>query len=251
MATTTIYVADNRRGSINAGVGFTDWDELLGETEGDDLTTGSITQNSFAARAAAIVGRGSTQYRLSRFFAWFDVSSLTSSNAITNAVLKISGRAVVNNGSLGIYEGSAFGGDGSEGLETTQLGEVSGTSYSSNEYGSPGYTSWVTGNTSQNSFTLNSAAISDMNTNGYLNIVGRNIYYDAEEQETPDADNYIGINQWTAAGTNNTYRPQLFITYLPIATAWGQKMNGVLANAGNKYNSVLSTTISKINDVAG
>tara|TARA_R110000751_G_scaffold232016_1_gene333190 strand:+ start:538 stop:729 length:192 start_codon:yes stop_codon:yes gene_type:complete len=47
MATTTIYVADNRRGSINAGVGFTDWDELLGETEGDDLTTGSITQNSF------------------------------------------------------------------------------------------------------------------------------------------------------------------------------------------------------------
>ena len=152
---------------------------------------------------------------------------------------------------MGIYKSTAFGGDGSEGLETTQLGGVSGTSYSSNQYGAPGYTSWVTGNTSQNSFTLNSTAISDMNTNEYLNIVGRNIYYDANETETPTTDNYIGVNQWTAAGTNNTYRPQLFITYLPTATAWGEKMNGVLSNTGNKYNTVLSTDVDKANDVAG
>ena len=252
MATTTIYVADDRRGTINAGLGFTDWDELLTETEGDTMTTGSITQNQFATRAAAIVGRGSTQYRLGRFFAWFDVSSLTSSNAITNAVLKISGRAVVNNGSIGIYESTAFSEDGSAGLETTDLNNFdSGTAYSSTQYGSPGYSSWVTGNTSLNSFTLNSTAIADMNSNGYLNMAGLNIYYDADEEETPTTDNYLGINQWTAAGTNNTYRPQLFITYIPIATAWGEKMNGVLSNSGNKYNSGLSTTISKINDVAG
>lgn len=251
MATTTIYVADDKRGTINAGLGFTDWDELLGETEGNTVTSGSITQNQFATRASAIVGRGSTQYRLGRFFAFFDVSSLTGSNAITNAVLKISGRAVVNNGSIGIYESTAFGEDGSEGLETTQLAEITGTSYSSNQYGSPGYSSWVTGNTSLNSFTLNSTAIADMNSNGYLNIVGRNIYYDADEEETPTTDNYLGINQWTANGTNNTYRPQLFITYIPLATAWGDKMNDVAANSTNKYLGRISSDITKINNATG
>ena len=90
-----------------------------------------------------------------------------------------------------------------------------------------------------------------MNSNGYLNIVGRNIYYDADEEETPTTDNYLGINQWTASGTNNTYRPQLFITYIPLATAWGDKMNDVAANSTNKYLGRISSDITKINNATG
>ena len=133
-------------------------------------------------------------------------------------------------------------------IETTDFDNIGGTSYSSSQYGSPGYSSWVSGNQSTNSFTLNSTAITAMNTDGYLNLVGRNIYYDADEEETPTADNYLGINQWEAADFNAAYRPRIDVTYIPIAVAWGDKMNGVTANVSNKYLGRLSSDITKIND---
>jgi hypothetical protein len=249
MPTSTIYVADNRRASLNAGLGSDDWDELLSETTADNITTGEA--NTFAVRAGALSGRGGTTYRLNRWFCFFDVSSITGSNTITSATIKIAGLAVVNNGSIGLYNSTAFGEDGTETIETTDFNNVGGTSYSSNQYGSPGYSSWVSGNQSTNSFTLNATAISSMNTNGYLNIVGRNIYYDADEEETPDEDNYLGINQWEAADFNSAYRPRIEVTYSPTAVAWGEKMNGVLSNVANKYNTILSSDMSKANDVAG
>jgi hypothetical protein len=246
MPTSTIYAADNRRASLNAGLGSTDWDDLLSYTDADNTTTGEA--NTFAVRAGALTGRGGTTYRLNRWFCFFDVSSITGSNTITSATIKIAGKAVVNDGSIGLYNSTAFGEDGTSSIETTDFDNIGGTSYSSSQYGSPGYSSWVSGNQSTNSFTLNSTAITAMNTDGYLNLVGRNIYYDADEEETPTADNYLGINQWEAADFNAAYRPRIDVTYIPIAVAWGDKMNGVTANVSNKYLGRLSSDITKIND---
>ena len=248
MPTSTIYVADNRRASLNAGLGSNDWDDLLSATDADNITTGEA--NTFAVRASALTGRGGTTYRLNRWFCFFDVSSITSSNTITSATIKIAGTAVVNDGSIGLYNSTAFS-NGSSSIETTDFANVGGTSYSSNQYGSPGYSSWVSGNQSTNSFTLNATAISAMNTNGYLNVAGRNIYYDAEEEEEPSSDNYLGINQWEAADFNSAYRPRIEVTYGATAVAWGEKMNGVLSNVSNKYNTVLSSDMDKANETGG
>ncbi len=249
MPTSTIFVADNRRASLNAGLGSDDWDDLLSATDSDNITTGEA--NTFAVRAGALTGRGGTTYRLNRWFCFFDVSSITASNTITSATIKIAGLAVNNNGSIGLYNSTAFGEDGTSTIETTDFANVGGTSYSSNQYGSPGYSSWVSGNQSTNSFTLNATAISAMNADGYLNLVGRNIYYDADEEEQPTEDNYLGINQWEAADFNASYRPRIEVTYGATAVAWGEKMNGVLSNVSNKYNTVLSSDMTKANDVAG
>jgi hypothetical protein len=249
MPTSTIYVADNRRASLNAGLGSDDWDDLLSTSEADNITTGEA--NTFAIRAGALTGRGGTTYRLNRWFCFFDVSSITGSNTITSATIKIAGLSVVNYGSIGLYNSTAFGEDGTETIETTDFNNVGGTSYSSNQYGAPGFSSWVSGSQSTNSFTLNATAISSMNTNGYLNVCGRNIYYDAEEEETPTEDNYLGINQWEAADFNSAYRPRIEVTYGSTAVAWGEKMNGVLSNVANKYNTILSSDMTKANDVAG
>ncbi len=250
MPTTTIYAADNRRATLEAGLGSDDWDDLLSVSEADSIASGE--QLTFAVRAGALTGRGGTTYRLYRWFCFFDVSSITGSNTISSATIKIAGKATVNDGSIGLYNSTAFGGDGTSTIENTDIDNVGGTSYSSNQYGSPGYSSWVSGNQSTNSFTLNATAISAMNTDGYLNVCGRNIYYDAEEEEQPSSDNYLGLNQWLSSNaTNSAYRPRIEVTYGATAVAWGEKMNGVLSNVSNKYNTVLSSDMEKANDTGG
>ena len=91
-----------------------------------------------------------------------------------------------------------------------------------------------------------------MNTNGYLNVCGRNIYYEVKEEEQPSQDNYLGLNQWLSTNASNSaYRVRMDITYGSTAVAWGEKMNGVLSNVSNKYNTVLSSDLEKANDTGG
>jgi hypothetical protein len=66
MPTTTIYAADNRRATLEAGLGSDDWDDLLSTSDADSIATGE--QNTFAVRAGALTGRGGTTYRLYRWF---------------------------------------------------------------------------------------------------------------------------------------------------------------------------------------
>lgn len=249
--TTTIFVADNRRGSLNAGAGSDDWDDLLGIEEADSSTTGET--NTFAIRAGALTGRGGTTYRLNRWFCFFDVSSITDSGVINSANLIVAGAGITGDyAGIALVNATAWGGEGEDNLALTDIDNVGGTAYSANKFGSPNYASWVTGNQSSNTFVLNSVAISAMNEDGYLNATLRNFYYDIDEADTPNTDNYIGIRQWLSTNAfNAAYRPRLVITHTPTAQDWGGKMNGVISKAGNKYMGKATDGISKINSASG
>lgn len=249
--TTTIFVADNRRGSLNAGAGSDDWDDLLSTTEADSSTLGET--NIFAIRAGALEGRGGTTYRLSRWFIFFDVSSITDSGVINSANLIVAGAGISGDyAGIALTSATAWGGEGEDNIALTDIDNVGGTSFSSNKFGSPNYSSWVTGSQSSNTFVLNSTAIEAMNENGYLNASLRNFYYDIDEADTPEADNYVGIRQWLSTNSfNAAYRPRLVITHTPTAQDWGGKMNGVISATGNKYFGRNIADIKKINSSTG
>jgi uncharacterized protein YkuJ len=198
MAVTTIYASTNTNGRGIISVSNSSWSNARGATSG---SVSSSSSSSLAVRAGAISGRGGTEYRIARSFAYFDLSSITTT--ITGATVKVQGAGVVNNGgTMQMYEGTAFANNGSA-LASTDFDNVTTTSYSSNSFNELNWNK-----SGQNSFTINSTGISDMNTNGYFNICFRN---DKDANNTtPTSDHYLGINFGTSA---QSFRIQIDITH--------------------------------------
>lgn len=101
----------------------------------------------------------------SRVFLFFDdLDTATGGNTITAATLKVYNAGSGDSTNTITVEGSAWGGDGTTTtLSTSDYSNLDHSTAYSNEL-----TSWA--GSGYNSFTLNATAISDMNTNGYLNV---------------------------------------------------------------------------------
>tara|TARA_R110000765_G_scaffold22905_3_gene58338 strand:+ start:4474 stop:5454 length:981 start_codon:yes stop_codon:yes gene_type:complete len=175
---------------------------------------GNIIQ--FAVVAQYTSTRGSTSGVIVRTFLWFEgIDTAIGSGTITGAILKISGSVSPIPGFLLsdtnqdtiIVESSAYGGNGNSSLDAADFSELS----FSDPYSSA-LTSWT--NTDYNSYTLNSNAISDMNSNGYLNcvIIGEN--YDFQGV-TPA----LGYSTGSAATITSAIPVNLVLTYSAAATA--------------------------------
>tara|TARA_Y100000361_G_scaffold131065_1_gene127495 strand:- start:415 stop:1110 length:696 start_codon:yes stop_codon:yes gene_type:complete len=228
MATTTVYATTNTTGRGTIKVSNTDWDDAINATSG---TVETVSSNQFAVRAGALTGRGGTQYRVARTFAFFSLSSITTT--ITAATVKVHGSGTNSGGTMGMYASTAFGNNGST-LASTDFDNGTSTAYSATVYNE---LNWDTGDL--NDFTVNATGISAMNTNNYLNVVFRNTF-DVDE-ETPEDDSYLGINFFTSG----TDRIQVVVTHAD--PGYGNNVNAVASANISKVNTVGTANISKIN----
>lgn len=171
-----------------------------------------------------------------RTFLFFNVSSITSSNTITAATLKVLGY-VNNTGGVIPVASTAWNGNGSSSvLFTADFGNITfATTYAS------AITSWNT--SAYNDFTLNATAISAMNSNGYLNVALINDTYDqADGTLTTGTEEYNGIEFLDAT---NPIKVEL--TY--SSAGYGNDVIGVAAASIVSVNGVATANIININGV--
>ena len=229
MATTTVYATTNTTGRGTIKVASTDWDDAINASSGTVETTST---NQFAVRAGALTGRGGTEYRVARSFAFFSLSSITTT--ITAATVKVHGQGTNSGGTMGMYSSTAFGNNGST-LAGDDFSNITSTLYSATVYNE---LNWDTGDL--NDFTVNATGISAMNSNSYLNVVFRNTF-DVDE-ETPEDDSYLGIN----FNTSGTDRIQVVVTH--DDPGYG---NTVLTVAPANIDKVLTVASANISNVIG
>ncbi len=230
MATTTIYASTNTNGRGTVIKSGTDWDDVVTATSGTVISNNSY---SLAVRTGVVAGRGTPTFFVNRAFGYFDLSSITTT--ITAATVKIYANGVNNTGTIKMYAGTAFGGNGTA-LASTDYDNVSSTLYSSNSYNE------LTWGTNQlRSFACNATAISYMNSNSKLNVFWRD-NQDVDEEE-PSEDGYIGIN-WLTSGTN---RCQVVVTHAD--PAYSNNVNGVVGTNLTHVNAIHKDNIEAINAI--
>jgi len=220
---------------------FINWtSELRNATTATTVNTyTSDTDNSVAIRASYQSARIGVRADCNRTFLFFDVSSITDIGTITSATVKILGFGSNTSTDTIIVEGSAWNQNGSTTtLATSDYNNLDfSTAYSSKNL------SW-NGVGTYNDYSLNATAISDMNTNGYLNCVAIESDYDNDEQAPSLGTSQIaGI---TFEDPNNVVEIQVTYTLSPLG--WPENLNNVLSAAIEKINGTLSTTIVRVID---
>jgi len=219
MATTTIYATTGLTGRGFIQAQNEEWDEAVAADSG---TVSSNSSNSLGVRAGFVEGRGGGQFFVSRAYAYFDTSAVTTT--VTAATVKVYSSGT-NGGNIRMYKSTAFGNNGST-LSSDDFPAVTSTLYSSADYGE---LNW--GTNQLRSFSCNATAVSNINDVNYLNVVFRNDK-DVDEDE-PGEDFYLGVNFLTS-GTN---RIQIQLTHAD-------------AGYGNQVNTVTAAKISNVVGVA-
>lgn len=196
----------------------------------------STTNSPLAVHAelSPLLGGETYQGTIVRTFLFFDVSSITSSNTITAATLKILGYST-SSGDVVPVAATAWGGDGSSTLATADYNNLTFTS----TYSSP-ITSWNT--SGYNNFTLNGTAISAMNANDYLNVALINDTYDQGSTSPALLTSYE--NGITFLGSKGLTL-QLELTY-SSTSGYTHDVNGVGASSIASVNTVATASISNI-----
>ncbi len=182
MAVTDIEESQNGVGNTGSE---TSWTAARNATSAGASNYTSTTSVGAAIEDYRTTSRGPTVYGVRRTFFFFDLSTIPSGNTITGIVLKVqgydSGGGVSGDGNVRVAKATAFGGNGSSTYASTDFNNWSPSSptpYASN------LSTWLT---TRNDITLNATAISDANTNGYLNLVLVDNEYDYPDT-TPTSD---------------------------------------------------------------
>ena len=226
MATSTIDATYQGRVGISVSGATVNWlSQVRNATTGTYAltytTNTTITNAFFVAYDSSRTGQVGQCARVPLFF---DVSSITASNTITAATLKVWNP----NAGAGIYsiivKGSAWGGNGSTTtLSTANYNDLDfATAYSSKDV------TW-NGGGAYNDFAMNGTAISDMNTNGYLNcfLIEGDFDYDGQSLVLNDGP-YGGTVEYLDA----TNKIKVELTYSP--SGYGNNPIGVAsANVGD------------------
>jgi hypothetical protein len=232
MATTTVTA--DKEASADSGTQTT-WTAAR-----DATTANSFTQYSTATdKTDALVelflsGRGAGTYVVTRTFLVFDVSGV--GGTITAIDLKIYG--VTNNTiDVMVAKSTAFGGDGSSDFESGDFDNWNPDSPTAYMASSPAWSI-----NTYNTLTLNSTAVSDANTNGYLNVVVLGNDYDYVDNEPlSDVDRQGGVRFF-----NGTNPIELDITYTPPA-GWNDNIIGVANASIGNFIGVAEASIGSVN----
>lgn len=199
-------------------------------------TYNSVAKSSLSPRSYYELAKGTYSSGNVRTFFFFDLSSV--GGTITAATLKVYNDGSAISDDIECVEATAWGGSGSSStLATTDYDEVallgSGDSYSN-------LLTWA--GSAYNSFTLNSTAISDMNTNGYLNcaLLTQDLDY---RGIAPSLGTNVGFQVRFNDSSNPVY---LDITYTP---AYSNAVNGVSASNIANVIGVAKASIANVNGV--
>ena len=238
MATSTIDATYQGRVGISVTDVALNWvTQVRNATTGtyaSTYTTNTTVSNAFLV--AYDSGRTGQVGQCARVPLFFDVSSITASNTITAATLKVwnpnAGAPIYSI----IVKGSAWGGNGSTTtLSTANYNDLDFfTAYSSE------LTNWAA--TSYNNFTMNATAISDMNSNGYLNcfIISEYDY----EGVAPLIDDYYAPARVEYLDATNKIKVEL--TYSPSGY-----VNNVIGVASADIKFVLGVSTGDIDNIIG
>ena len=228
MATTTVTAGKQAEGDTGSQ---TSW------TAAKDQTSAQISQQFSTATDDGVSvsgffnsGRGGGTYRLVRTFLFFDLSSI--SGTITAMDLDL---YVVNGGAavVQVAKSTAFGTNGSSDFVAADFdnwNQSSPTAYMSGT---------STLSIGAKSLTLNSTAISDANSNGYLNVVIVDNVHDFNDQQP-----LLNIDRGSGLRFQNPSNPiQLDITYTP---AYGNTVFGVVSANIGEVIGVPTANIGKV-----
>jgi len=200
---------------------------------GANTYSSSAVNEANAFRASYTSGRVGNSGVVFRTFLFFDVSSVP--GTITGATLQVYGTTQTSSNAF-IVESTAWGGNGSSTSMTTSM--YNDLDFSQ-PYSSSSISTWSTSTTTPNQFIVNTQAISDMNSNGYLNVALINYSYDYNGTAP-----LLGVS--VASGVrfaNSTYPIRLVITYV---TGYGHDVAGVANTSIDKVNAVGTANISKV-----
>jgi hypothetical protein len=239
MATSTINATYQGRVGISVTDVLLNW-----VTQVRNASTGTFastyTSNTTVSNAFQVTydsGRFGRVGQCARVPLFFDVSSITASNTITAATLKVWNPSTGATTDSIIVEGSAWGGNGSTTtLSTANYNDLDfSTAYSSKDL------SWA--GTSYNDFSLNATAISDMNTNGYLNcfLIEGDFDYDGQSPILDDGP-YQGRVEYLDA----TNKIKVELTYSPSGY-----VNNVIGVASANIKKVIEVSTADIDNIIG
>jgi len=236
MATTTInasYEGSVTRGYAAATVNWLS--DVRNAAAGTSATTfNSVGEDKSGGLPSINYSSGKTGQigDCTRGYFFFDVSGV--GGTITAATLKIYGALYTNSVDTIAVESTAWGGSG--GTSTVATGDYDAIDFNTNY--SNALTSWT--NNTYNNFTLNATSISDMNTNGYLNVALLNYDYDYS-----GVGPSLGFSQEVGIRFYSTNRNKLEITYTP-AGGVGEVAGVALASIAEISGA---TSIGKVNGV--
>ena len=231
MATTTVTA--DREVAANSGTKTT-WTAARDATAANSFTEYSTsTDNDDAIIELFLSGRGGGTYVIGRTFLFFDVSGV--GGTITAIDLKIYG-ITYNTVDVMVAKSTAFGGSGDASFVAGDFDNWSPDSPTAYMASSPAWSI-----NTYNTLTLNATAVSDANTNGYLNVVVLGNDYDYNDVSPgSDIDRQGGIKF-----KNGTYPIELAITY--TAAGYGNDVMGVTAANIDNVIGVAKASIANVN----
>ena len=231
MATTNVTASLQ---GIISKIGFnTTWSAMRNATSGDSTSTYTSATNVAGAITAEFEsGRFGSFGGIARTYLFFDLDSI--STTITGLSLQIPG--VSNNTSSVIpIEGTAWGGGGG----TTSLTNAMFNDLNFNRAYASSPSNWST--SGNNVFTLNNNAISDANSDGYLNVVLLNA-----SNDYPNISPFaLSVNSGVRF-KNGSQPIRLVVTHADAG--YGNEVNGV---AAANINRVLDVPIANVARVIG
>ena len=239
MATSTIDATYQGRVGISVTDVALNWvTQVRNATTGTFVSTyTSNTTVTDAVKGTYDSGRFGQVGQSSRVPLFFDVSSITATNTITAATLKVWNPSFGTILDTIIVEGSAWGGNGSTTtLSTANYNDLDfSTAYSAKDL------AWA--GASYNDFSLNATAISDMNTNGYLNcfLIEGDFDYDGQNPVLDDGP-YGGTVEYLDA----TNKIKVELTYSPSGY-----VNNVIGVASADIKFVLGVSTGDIDNIIG
>jgi len=216
-----------------------DWVTVIrNASTGDTATTYTAnTSDDDAVYAYYFLNSKTSQYvgGAIRTFLFFDVSSITNTYTVTSATLKVLGYFIDGDGVIPV-KATAWGSNGS--TSTLGTGDYDAVTFATT-YASA-ITAWST--SAYNDFTLNATAISDINTNGYLNVALLNSSYD-QPGSNPSGDFKNGIE--FLDGVSDI---KVQLTY-EVSSGYGNNINGVATADIAAVVGIDTTDISLVNGV--
>ena len=231
MATTNVTASLQ---GIVSKIGFgTTWSAIRNATSGDSATTYTSATNVGGAISAEFEsGRFGSFGGIARTYLFFDLSSI--STTITGLSLQVPG--VSNNSSSVIpIEGTAWGGGGG----TTSLTNAMFNDLNFNRAYASSTSNWST--SGNNVFTLNNNAISDANSDSYLNVVLLNA-----SNDYPNVSPFALSVSSGVRFKNGSQPIRLVVTHADAG--YGNEVNGV---AAANINRVLDVPIADVARVIG
>ena len=235
MATTTVNLSyEGTVQKIYTAISVNWVSNVRNAAVGDTPITYTTSTTSFVPRSTYESGKGGQVGTNTRFFVFFDTSGV--GGTITAATLNIRGSTIGTSVDTQPVEATAWGGGG--GTSTLGTGDYDAVDFSTTY--ATALTTWA--QNTYNTYTLNATAISDMNTNGYLNVALLTEDYDLKGiSPALGGDWFVHIHHRDASNPH-----YLDITYTPAG--YGNDINGV---ASANIDSVIGVASANISTVIG